>query len=319
MDQMPQESGGRSQEAAQKQGGIPNHGNSREGDFPNRSDTVGLIQLVRIAWDGKWLILMVTGLFAIGSVAYALLATEWYRAEVLLAPADEISTPALGAQLGGLAALAGVTVGGGDGAEAVAVLKSRGFARSFIRDLDLMPILFADNLVKQGDDRQVSHETNDLDIRDAVELFHESVLKVAENRQTRLVKLAIEWRDPELAAEWAGVLVERLNAKLRDRALREAEANVDFLREELAQTSVLTLQQSIGRLLETELQKLMLARGSEEFAFRVIDSADVPKQRVRPKRALIAVSGTLFGGIVGMLLVLIFNIARSESAQDPRR
>ena len=319
MGQMPKEHGGRSQEAAQNQVASPNNGVPRHGDFPNRSDTVGLIQLVRIAWAGKWLILMVTGLFAIGSVAYALLATEWYRAEVLLAPADEMSTPALGAQLGGLAALAGVTVGGGDGAEAVAVLKSREFARSFIMDLDLMPILFAENLVGQGDDRKFSRKANDLDIRDAVELFHESILKVAENRQTRFVTLAIEWRDPELAAEWAGRLVDRLNAKLRDRALREAEANVDFLREELAQTSVLTLQQSIGRLLETELQKLMLARGSDEFAFRVVDSADIPKQRARPKRALIAVSGTLLGGIVGMLLVLIFNIARSESAQYPQR
>jgi uncharacterized protein involved in exopolysaccharide biosynthesis len=105
--------------------------------------------------------------------------------------------------------------------------------------------------------------------------------------------------------------VIRLNERLRERALQEAETNVAFLQTELGQTSVVTLQQSIGRLLESELQKLMLARGNEEFAFRVIDAASPPKERVRPKRALIAVVGTMLGGMLAVFGVFLLHAVRS--------
>ena len=83
-----------------------------------------------------------------------------------------------------------------------------------------------------------------------------------------------------------------------------------YLREELAQTSVPTLQQSVSRLLESELQKLMLARGNEEFAFKVIDAATPPRERVRPKRALISVVGTMVGGMFAVFLVLVMHALR---------
>lgn len=284
-----------------------------EQGFIRPYDEISLRDLWDILWRGKWIIIAITALFAAGSVIYALQAEEWYRAEVLLAPTDEKSTSGLGGQLGGLAALAGVTVGGSDSAEVVAVLESREFARDFIEDQNLLPVLFSGKLDSAtgewlGDDPEDWPE-----IRDGVKYFHENVLGVNQDPKNGLVTLAVEWTDPEVAARWAGSLVKRLNSRLRDRALAEAETNVDYLRSEIAQTNVVTLQQSIGRLLESELQKLMLARGNEEFAFRVLDAASPPKQRVRPKRALIAVVGTILGGILGVFGVLLLHAVRSDS------
>ena len=275
-------------------------------------DEIDLRELWDILWRGKWLIMAVTAVFAVASVAYALLQTEWYRAEVLLAPAGEQSSQRLGGQLGGLAALAGVSVGGGGSAEAIAALKSRDFARSFIEDFELVPVFFheqwdAASGAWLGDDPEDFPE-----IRDAIKYFHENVLKVSEGRDTGLVTLAVEWTDPDVAAQWAEQLVGRLNERLRDRALREAETNIAFLQGELARTNVITLQQSIGRLLESELQQLMLARGNEEFAFRVIDSAAPPKDRVRPNRALIAVVGTMLGGMLAVFFVFLFHAIRGQ-------
>lgn len=285
--------------------------------MPERTGTgidhneVSLRQLWDVLWRGKWLIIAVTTVFAVASVAFALTATEWYRAEVLLAPAEEISTSGLGAQLGGLATLVGVSAQGSGSAEAIAVLRSRQFARAFIEDLELLPLFFHEqwdtsNGAWLGDDPE-----NWPEIRDAIKYFHRNVLDVSQERDTGLVTLAIEWIDPEAAAEWAEELVVRVNARLRERALKEAETNVAYLRDELSQTGVVSLQQSIGRLLENELQKLMLARGNEEFAFRVIDGAVPPKQRVRPRRSLIAVVGTMLGGMIGVFGVLLAHALRS--------
>lgn len=260
----------------------------------------------------KWWVVAVTSVFAFASVAYALFATEWYRAETLLAPAEESSTPSFGGQLGGLAALAGVSVGGSDSTEAVATLKSREFAREFIQDLNLMPQFFADDWNAEAGEWVVDDLEDVPDIRDAVKKFHDTVLKVNEDLKTGLVTLAIDWTDAETAAEWANLLVRRLNSRLRERSLKEAEANVTYLQAELAKTNVVTLQQSIGRLLESELQKLMLARGNEEFAFRVIDTASAPKIRTRPKRTLIVVLGTMLGILLAVFGSFLVYAMRSD-------
>jgi len=255
----------------------------------------------------------VTVLFAIVSVAYALLAKEIFRAEVLLAPANEQTAPVIGGQLGGLAALAGVNVGDESGVEALAVLQSRGFAGDFIEEYDLLPVFFEDDWDAEKKRWQVDDPADEPDVRDGVKYFHESILKVSEQRTTGLVTLAVEWTHPDVAAKWADILVRRLNDRLRERALQEAETNVAYLQSEMASTNLVTLQESIGHLLESELQKLMLAKGNEEFAFKILDPAVSPKHRVRPKRALTAVVGTMLGGLLGVFVVLVGHLGRADA------
>ncbi|NGP53791.1 Wzz/FepE/Etk N-terminal domain-containing protein [Thioalkalivibrio sp. XN8] len=275
-------------------------------------DEIDLRELLRILWDGKQIIAATTMVFAVAAIAYAFLATEWFRTATLLAPAEEVTTPAIGGQLGGLAALAGVSIGGEGSAEAIAVLRSRELARAFVEDFGLLKLFFQD----EWDATRKAWRDDDPedwpDTRDAVDYFHDHVLSVSEDRDSGLVTLAIEWTDPEVAAQWAAELVVRLNNGLRERALAEAETNVAFLRAELAQTSLVTLQQSIGRLLESELQKLMLARGNEEFAFRVIDPAWIPREHVRPNRPVLAIAGVILGAMVGVLLVFLLHVVRSN-------
>ena len=274
---------------------------------PSHSDdAIDLILLWRTIWNGKWIVVAITAAFALAAVTYALLATEWYRAEVLLAPAEDDSMGGVAAQLGGLASLAGISVGsGGSTVESIAVLKSREFAREFIEDQDLLTVLLADQWDADTKRWKGSDPKKWPDIRDAVKVFDDDIRSVREDKLTGLVTLSIEWTDPKVAADWANALVTRLNDRMREKAIVEADTNVKFLRRELESTDVVTLQQSIGRLLESELQKLMLARGNQEFAFRVMDRADPPKRRSSPKRALLVALATLFGGIVATLAVVL--------------
>ncbi|MFM7626418.1 MAG: Wzz/FepE/Etk N-terminal domain-containing protein, partial [Gammaproteobacteria bacterium] len=136
-------------------------------DAPNSppqayDDEIDLWELWDTVWSGRWLIIAVTALFAVGGVAYALLAQEWWRAEVVLAPADKKALPGALSQLGGLASLAGVNIGSGGDQEPLAVLRSKSFAREFITEQNLMPVLIKD--VKSSDGKP-------LDIRDALREF----------------------------------------------------------------------------------------------------------------------------------------------------
>ncbi len=259
-------------------------------------DEIDLWELWDTIWSGRWLIIAITSIFTLGGVTYALLAQEWYKADVVLAPADaKKSMSGALAQFGGLASLAGISLPGAGEQEPVAVLKSKEFARAFITDLNLMPVFLKD----------AESSGKPLDIRDAVRVFDTSVRTVSEDKKTGLVTLSIRWKDPDTAAEWANLLVQRLNDRLRQQALAESERNVAYLQKEMATTSVVSLQQSMGRVLEGEMQKLMLARGNEEFAFKVIDRATPPKLRESPKRSLIAIVSLLAGGFLGVLVVFL--------------
>jgi uncharacterized protein involved in exopolysaccharide biosynthesis len=93
---------------------------------------------------------------------------------------------------------------------------------------------------------------------------------------------------------------------MRQRALSEASHNVAYLRDQLAVTSVISIQQSISNLLEADLQRLMLAQGTEEFSFRIIDRAHVPKEPSYPNRAILI----LVAVILGIVLSILFALAR---------
>ncbi len=270
-----------------------------------------LLDLWLVAWRDRWLVFLIVAGITCAAVVYSLVATPWYRAQAVLMFADEGLQPGLGGQLGGLAALAGLDGlnGGSSRGEALAVLRSRDFASEFIRANGLLQIFekFPDGQVNEPGE---TAPTANLDTRDAVRFFHENVFSIQEDRNTGQITLSVYWTDPGVAANWAAILIEQINQRMRQRALREAEENIFFLKNELSSNSLVTLQQSIGNLLQNELQKLMLARGNDEFAFRIIDPPEPPDRRARPRRTLLVMTTFVIAGMLSIFVVFVRNALR---------
>lgn len=265
-------------------------------------DELDVAGLLRFYWQRRWLLLGVTTLATTLAIGWALLATEWYRAETVLAPATEAAQANPAGQLAGLVAFAGLGGGSTRSAEAIAILRSREFLRTFVDGNELTGVLAEAS--RRGGWRG-GEAAPSADPQVAVALLRDRLLRVQDDGATGLVTVSLEWTDPGLAASWVNQLVDALNETMRERTLREAAANVEFLRAELAATQVVTLQQAVGRLLESELQKLMVARGSEEAAFRVLDRADPPRLPVRPNRPVIVILGASLGLILAVLWVSV--------------
>ena len=269
-----------------------------------------LLEIWRTLWAGRWWIVLVASVFAGLGAAYAWMATPWYRSEVLLIAAENTTDPGLAGQLGqlgGLASLAGLRIGTADKVEPLAILKSRDFAASFIEQHKLLTVLFADSWDAEARKWRTRADRTP-DIRDAIYFFDRKVRRIVEDRKTGLVTLRVEWKDPVLAARWANEMAREINRQTRDRALRTAKANIAYLQSEMEATRLVTLREAIGRLLESEMQKLMLAQGNEEYAFRVIDKGRVPKHSFRP-RGFIAVVGA---SVVGIFMAMLFLLARES-------
>lgn len=273
-----------------------------------RDGDLDIFQLASFLWSRKFFIIGTAATCVVCSVLYIFLAKVTYRAEVLLEPTDSKSPLGISGALGGLgslANLAGLNLPRDDSAEPIAVLTSRAFTGAFLEDQHLLPVLYPNRWDASKNQWKYSIFFDRPDLRDAVTLFNKKIRSVQVDRKTGFVTMSIEWRDPYIAAAWANLLVERLNDRMRNRAFSEAQMNVTYLKQELAASNVVTLQQSIGRVLESELQRLMLARANKEFSFRIIDPATPPKRPSWPKPVVIVLVALLLGILISIFYLLI--------------
>lgn len=262
-------------------------------------------------------IVLLTILGAIIGVSTALLMTPVYRAEAVVMPREDSASGLLGrsimGQLGGLAGLAGgMLPSSANEAEIVATLRSRALTERFITERNLLPVLFE----KQWDAKQGAWLVTDPKrvptLRDGFRVFDRRIRTVAEDRKTGLVTVAVDWKNPELAAEWANGLVALANESLRTRAVEESTATLNYLDRELGKTDKVELRSSLFQLVETQQKALMLANTRPEYALKVIDPAVTPSERdrLRPKRALISIAATMLGGLAGCLVAVLLALRR---------
>ncbi|MDH5300487.1 MAG: Wzz/FepE/Etk N-terminal domain-containing protein [Gammaproteobacteria bacterium] len=277
-------------------------------------DEINLLDYWRVLVEYKKLIVLLTVLATALALTVALLMTPVYRAEVMVMPADDKTgggLSALAGQFGGLASLAGIELGGGGGqtAAAMATLNSRAFTEMFINEHKLMPVLFA-----QQWDAQNKHWLVEADAPTAWDAFKvfDGIRTISEDKKSGMITLSVEWTDPALAAAWANQLIERINAHQQAKAITEAKESIAYLRQELEQTGVVEMRQSIFNLIEAQTKQIMLANVREDYAFKVIDPAVVPEEKIKPKRALIVVLGFMVGLMLGVFTAFFVSFIKKQ-------
>jgi uncharacterized protein involved in exopolysaccharide biosynthesis len=288
-------------------------------------DEIDLRELFATLWAGKWLIILITVIFAAGGVAYALYKPDIYQSSVLLAPTYGGGASGLGGQLGGLASLAGVNIGqdnSSNTAIAKEVLQSRAFLASFINRHELaVPMLgtvgwsirenrwIYDREVYNPDTEEWGRDDDGESLKptdwDLVKKFKEAHLSVSQNDENGMVTIAIKSQSPVVAQQWAQWLVRDINEHMRNQDIEEAEASIGYLEGKLNETNIAGMQQVFYQLIESETRTVMLANAQKEYVFKTVDPAVVPQEKSEPKRALIAVVATMLGGMLSIFIVFI--------------
>ena len=270
-------------------------------------DEIDLIELFKVFWAHKLMIVTITAIFTAGSVVYALYLPNIYTAEVTLAPVSSDGNSLSGGlgALGGLASLAGIsTSGGGDTAANIAVIKSRLFIMQFIKENDLLPILFVDIWDSENKKWLVEDQKKTPTLQKGYAKFTKSVLQISEDKKTGLINLKIDWLDPEIAAKWANILVAKANAFLKQKAIAESTQSIAYLKDQINSTSEVGIQELLYKLIEKELQTTKLASVRKDYAFKVLDPALVPEVKSKPVRSLICILGAMLGGVLGCIVIL---------------
>jgi uncharacterized protein involved in exopolysaccharide biosynthesis len=292
-----------------------------EGGRRASGEVIGLGELIASLKAYRYVILGTSLLCAMAGFGAGSLLPKKYEATVLLSPVSSQSgsnsLSASLAQFGGLAALAGISLpGGGSDQEAVATLQSDALTERYIQENNLLPVLYS----KQWDARNGRWKPSAPEATPTLwkgtKYFSKKIRSVSENPKTGLVTMTIKWSGPAEASSWANGLVKLTNEYLRDKSVTEARRNIAYLNDQLAKTSVVELRSAMYSLIEQQVKKEMLARGSDEFALKVLDPARTPERPSSPGVALWVMVGLIAGFVLGLVLAIAAGAMRPNAKWD---
>ncbi len=300
-----------------------------------KSNEMKMLEVVYSSmWRHKIMNMFFILTFAISSVFFSLSLPNVYRSTSVLIPTDDNSSGGLGAmlgQLGGLASIAGLNIGGGDAKskfQLVELIRSRDFILSFIDKYDLKVVLFAaknwdretNTLIydpsiydteKKLWVREVEpYQTKEPSDDESYEKFRD-VFKVVLDKKKSLFTLTIDSYSPYMAKKWLTLYINDFNYFMKEKDIKASTDNLEFLNNYLKELPYNDLRVALFTLIEEQLKVLMLTKSKNNYALEVIQSAFVPDNKDSPKRAIICIAGTFVGGLLAVF-TSIFLYVRKE-------
>jgi len=301
------------------------------GDEPVRSSRSSeLVQFLRGAQRGKWVGAAVA-LLVIGATIIVFRATEFkYRATITIAPAQQES--GLSRNLGGLASLAGVSLGRGQAVSPFALylqmLHSRDIAAAVHRDHATMIRLFPgrwDKLAKQwhaptgfvtniarvakavvGNEEVGAAEPSVAD----VETLLDEKLSIVENRRDSLAEISFASADPKFAADFVRSISHTADELLRVRGLDRANRFGSYLRGQLGIVQIAELRSSLAEALAEQEKQRMMALSGLSFAAEPIGGIALSARANEPKPSLLLACGAFAAVMLGVLAAYLLGRSR---------
>lgn len=286
------------------------------------NDEIDLIAIISVLWKGKKLIGSLTILAAVSSIIFSLLLTSMYRSESVLQSRTSQDSGGL-SQFSGLASMAGISLpsAGGDGSvEVMEIIKSREFVKHLVTFEDILPSLMA---VKDYDpsSKKLSFNEKVYDSEtkswiqpsnkaksypsyiDAHEVYL-GMMSISKDIKTGLIFISVEHISPVFAKEFLDLIIQEANALKRNKDIATTERALSYLKEQLSQTVVAPIKDSINMLIESQLETRMMANIHEEYSLIKIEPPFIPENRFSPKRSIICILGTLIGMMLSIMIVL---------------
>ncbi|MDB2629418.1 Wzz/FepE/Etk N-terminal domain-containing protein [Gammaproteobacteria bacterium] len=287
-------------------------------------DEVDLAVLFKALFQGKWIIISFTSIASIIVVIYSLSLPNIYKAEALLVPLS--SNDNVGGNLqdiGGLASLAGISLGDSVDMSAIAIEKLHSL--SFFEEKILPQINLPDLMAVKSWNPSSNLITYDEEIYDASTQTwtreitplqtpqpsaQESFIAFMEHvgglkdLKTTFVTIFAKHQSPFIAKEWADLVIRELNSFYREKDKTEAMYAVDYLNKQLSETRLSEVKLVISEVLAQQIQTLSLIEANENYVFDFIDPPVVKEKKSEPRRAIICIVGALLGGFLGAIVAL---------------
>lgn len=182
----------------------------------------------------------------------------------------------------------------------IARMRSSKFTLKFIKDNELLPVIFNKNWDKERKQWKADFEPN---LTLASEKFKQEICRIHRYEENNLMIVTIKLGDPQLAAVIANKFVKNFNLYRRTSDMNSADKKIAFLRKTLEQTDFLEMQKSLYRLIEAQLVIKMLASSKEQYAVEILDPAIPSLYKSSPAKKKVTV--LTFIGVFMLCIIII--------------
>tara|TARA_B110000977_G_C11043091_1_gene479560 strand:+ start:152 stop:1099 length:948 start_codon:yes stop_codon:yes gene_type:complete len=306
-------------------------------NFEGFDEVIDIKELFFALWERKILITTITTFFAIVSVIYALSIPNIYSSKAILAPASESSS--LSSKLGGLSAFAGMagvnlsSDSSDPSVEAIERITSFDFFSSHIlpniKLENLMSVKswsLSSNILSYDEEifdastkkwtRKVKPPKSIIPSEQEAYRSFKKIISVTVNKKNNYINISINHKSPYVAKRWLDLVILNINESMRAEKKKIVESSIDFLNEISVTTNINTIKGGIVKLLESQIQSLMMISSSKDYVFKIIDSPQVPELKSSPNRPIICMTITFLGGILSLILALTLHFINRHSIQS---
>lgn len=290
-------------------------------------DEINIKNLFKILLNHKYKLVSASLIFGIVVLSVSFLLNEKYTSKMILKvehSGDELSS-ILGSQYGDLASLAGVSIGGGSEdltAYAVALLQSNSFAERLMStdgvkvnlmaarkyNFENQEIIIDASIYDESNNEWVRNPPYKRSIIPSTLEIYEEVLKddltVSLDRRSGFIEVTFTHISPVFARDFLNLILKQANELKRKNDYEEASKALYFLEENLKTTNQKELRDSLTKLIESQLQTLMLVDIREDYLLSAIEQPYLPEEEIFPPKALLTFMG-LFLGFISMFMYLI--------------
>ncbi|WP_339067879.1 Wzz/FepE/Etk N-terminal domain-containing protein [Teredinibacter turnerae] len=289
-------------------------------------DEIDLRELFSILWEGKAWIVGITFLFAVAGIIYSFSLPNIYKSEGIYAPAKKDGGgQSVAGQFGGLAAIAGISLGGSDSNDidqAITLFSSWPFLEMVANKYELKPLVLG---VKSwdSDTRELVWDDSTYDaenkkwLPDSAEgkaqepssyetyLAFKSMLTITYDSKINLIKVQVEHYSPVVAQAWVELLVSEINLYFKTRDKADAKRNIEYLQEKVSETSIAEMRTVFFDMIETQLKTLMLAEVGDEYLLKNVVQPKEAELKSSPKRAVLVLLSIIAGGVMSVMFIFI--------------
>jgi uncharacterized protein involved in exopolysaccharide biosynthesis len=300
--------------------------------LPTDEDEIDLVEVARVIWREKRLIIGVVVFFTLATAVLSLFMTNIYTAKAVLKPVSQKDgagrLSSLASQFGGLANLAGIAMpGAASSTEIVNLLKSNILKKKIIEQYNLLPVLFPkkwDEEKKRWKRDQGGFSLNPLafmaklspagpsipgkdpnipDVWDGIRML-DKIVTINYNLKEDIVTITVNFRDPVMAAQIAHYYLTALNDHMSEEAKRISAVNKAYLEQQLQETQDSLVRQKIYNLIAEKIETMMMAEVKENFAYKILDPPMAPDKKSKPKRTLMVFVAFLVSAFLAVFVVL---------------
>lgn len=293
--------------------------------------TLGLFGALSIIWS-NWKFVAAFSLIGLAAaVAYLNVATYTYSVSFRVTP-TELDTGDLKGKFGGLAAAAGISLGGDRAIRPFEIYVESFYSPEVAARLSSSKDLMRGAFPNEWDERTNNWAEPRGPLRASAqfiksllgipvypwekpdparlqEFIKEKVVLVRDPKKS-VTTFSIEHRDPKFAVSLLQGLHQAVDSMIRDRALKRANKYIDYLSLQLTNVTLAEHREALASTLGEQERIRMMSSSDLGFAAEPIGAPIISLHPTKPKPLLLLVLGTLAGGFVSIVILMARQVYR---------